>query len=53
MSEKTLIKQLVAEISDARQRFKEGKGIPIEQFDWGFPTMVVREIGGEYRPSET
>ena len=48
MNKKALIKQLEADFEESRKNFKEGKGIPLEEFDWGIP-MHVAESRSEYR----
>ena len=48
MDNKALIKKLESELRQARQNFKDGKGIPLEEFDWGMP-MHVAESKTEYR----
>ena len=48
MDQKALIKKLEAELRQARQNFKDGKGIPLEEFDWGMP-LHVAESKTEYR----
>ena len=42
MDNKTLIKKLESELRQARQNFKDGKGIPLEEFDWGMPLHVAK-----------
>ena len=48
MNRKSLIRQLEAELRQARKDFKDGKFIPLEEFDWGIP-MLVAESREEYR----
>jgi len=48
MNREALIRQLEAEFEESRKNFKEGKGIPLEEFDWGLP-MHIAEQRTEYR----
>ena len=41
MNRKALIRQLEADFEESRKNFKEGKGIPLEEFDWGLPLHVA------------
>ena len=43
-----IIEQLKSELRQALKDFKDGKGIPLEEFDWGLP-MHVAESKTEYR----
>ena len=41
MSNKRLIEQFKNELRQAIQDFKDGKGIPLEKFDWGRPSHIT------------
>jgi len=45
-----LIEQLKSELRQAMKDFEDGKGIPLDEFDWGLP-MHVADSGGDYRIS--
>jgi len=50
MNKKALIRQLEADFEESRRNFKEGKGIPLEDFDWGLPLHIIAESSGiQYR----
>jgi len=44
-----LIKKLESELRQAHQNYLDGKGIPLEEFDWGLPPHIVAEPRAEYR----
>jgi len=48
MENRRLIEQLKSELRQALKNYREGKGIPLEEFDWGLP-MHVAESKSEYR----
>ena len=39
MNKKSLIRELERQFEESRQNFREGKCIPLEDFDWGFPQL--------------
>jgi len=45
----TLIRELEAGFEESRKNFREGKCIPLEDFDWGIPQYMIAESRGEYR----
>ena len=54
MSNKRLLEQFKAELRQAVQDFKDGKGIPLEEFDWGRTSMYIAEsAGNNYHATET
>jgi len=48
MENKRLVEQLKSELRQALKNYREGKYIPLEEFDWGLP-MHVAESRSEYR----
>ena len=48
MDRKALIKKLESELRQAHQDYLDGKGIPLEEFDWGLPLQIA-ESQTEYR----
>ena len=50
MEKTRLIEQLKSELRQALEDFEAGKGIPLDEFDWGMP-LHVAEFRGEYRVS--
>ena len=52
MENKRLIEQLKAELRQARQDWKDGKCIPIAEFDWGLPLRVAQAGGKGYQLDE-
>ena len=48
MENARLIEQFKSELRQALKNFEDGKGIPLEEFDWGLP-MHVAESRTEYR----
>jgi len=53
MEKTRLIEQLKSELRQALQDWENGKCIPLEEFDWGLPTMYIAEPQAEYRVNET
>ena len=55
MSNKRLLEQFKNELRQAMQDFKDGKGIPLEEFDWGrpVPMHIAESPGNNYRAAET
>jgi len=55
MSNKRLLEQFKAELRQAMQDFKDGKGIPLEEFDWGRPSplYIAEAPGNNYHVAET
>ena len=47
MSRISLIRELERQIEESRQNFREGKGIPLKDFDLGLPTpFIIAEASG-------
>jgi len=55
MNRKSLIRELERQFEESRQNFREGKGIPLKNFDWGLPTplIVAEASGNNYCAAET
>ena len=49
MTREAQIRKLESELRQAHQNYLDGKGIPLEEFDWGLPPLYVAERGAEYR----
>jgi len=49
MTREALIKKLESELRQTHQNYLDGKGIPLEEFDWGLPPLYVAEPRAEYR----
>ena len=47
MDKDRLIEQLKSELRQALKNIEDGKGIPLEEFDWGLP--IIAEPRSEYR----
>jgi len=43
MEKTRLIEQLKSELRQALKNIEEGKGIPLEEFDWGLPPHIIPE----------
>jgi len=52
MDKEILIEQLKSELREAIKDIKAGKGIPLEEFDWGLPPRIIAEPPGEYHVHE-
>ena len=48
MNRKSLVKKLEGELRQARQNYLDGKGIPLEAFDWD-KSWKIAESRVEYR----
>ena len=48
MDRKSILKRFEAELRESHQNYLEGKGIPLEEFDWGLPPHIA-ESKTEYR----
>lgn len=42
MDRKSILRKFEDELRQAHQNFLDGKGIPLEKFDWG-ESLIVRE----------
>jgi len=49
MNKNALIRELEAGFEESRLNFKEGKCIPLDEFDWGIPPFMIGESKLEYR----
>jgi len=47
MNKERLIEQLKSELRQAIKDFEDGKGIPLEEFDWGLPPLTISEPPGD------
>ena len=47
MENTRLIEQFKAELRQALKNFEEGKGIPLEKFDWKMPLHIAESKGDE------
>ena len=51
MENNRIVEQLKSELRQALKNYREGKYIPLEEFDWGLPTHVA-ESSIDYRVQE-
>ena len=52
MDREAILKKFEEELRESHQNFLDGKGIPLEEFDWGLP-LHISELKTEHLTNDT